>query len=61
MDGLRLAEVVRKRWPPIEIILTTAGIAPRPYELPERAVLLPKPLNDERVTSTCVSSRLTSS
>lgn len=52
MDGLRLAAAVRRRWPPIEIILTTAGIAPTAADLPERAVFLPKPLNHARVINT---------
>ena len=49
MDGLRLAATVRRRWPPIEIIITTAGRAPSIDTLPARAVFLPKPLNRQRV------------
>jgi CheY-like chemotaxis protein len=52
MNGLRLAAILRRRWPPIEIILTTAGIAPRTEEMPDRAVFLPKPLNHQRVVRT---------
>ena len=51
MDGLRLAATVRHRWPPIEIILTTAGRAPSVDTLPARAVFLSKPLNRRRVTT----------
>ena len=49
LDGLRLAAAVRGRWPPIEIILTTAGRPPLVDSLPARAVFLPKPLNRTRV------------
>ncbi|HXH15925.1 MAG TPA: response regulator [Sphingomonas sp.] len=49
MDGMSLAAAVRKRWPPIEIIIITAGAAPAQEDMPERAVFLPKPLNYERV------------
>ncbi|MBE7209496.1 MAG: response regulator [Gluconacetobacter diazotrophicus] len=49
MDGLRLAAVVRDRWPPIEIIITTGGRAPRPDAIPARTVFLTKPLNERRV------------
>lgn len=49
MDGLKLAAAVRRRWPPIKIIVTTAGVAPAVAELPEGAVFLPKPLNHRRV------------
>lgn len=52
MNGLRLAAAVRRRWPPIEIILTTAGVPPRGEDMPERAVFLPKPLNYGRVLAT---------
>ncbi|OWK27511.1 response regulator [Sphingomonas dokdonensis] len=52
MNGLRLAAAVRRRWPPISIILTTAGVAPRRDEMPDDAVFLPKPLNYQRVVDT---------
>lgn len=51
MDGLRLAAMVRDRWPPIEIIVTSAGRAPRLDTIPARSVFLPKPLNERRVRS----------
>lgn len=38
MDGLRLAHVVRRRWPPIAIIITS-GFRPGP-ELPENSRFL---------------------
>ncbi|GAA0731873.1 response regulator [Sphingomonas japonica] len=49
MDGLKLAAAVRRRWPPIKIIVTTAGVAPGVADMPEGAVFLPKPLNHRRV------------
>lgn len=52
MDGLRLAAAVRRRWPPISIIVTTAGLAPAVDQLPVDAVFLPKPLNHRRVIDT---------
>jgi CheY-like chemotaxis protein len=44
MDGLKLAAAVRRRWPPIEIIVTTAGLTPDPGTLPARSLFLPKPI-----------------
>ncbi len=44
MDGLKLAAAVRRRWPPIEIIVTTAGVRPKAEALPERAIFIPKPI-----------------
>jgi len=52
MDGLRLAEAVRGRWPPIEIILTSGHPKGAAGELPERSVFIPKPYNSDQVVST---------
>jgi CheY-like chemotaxis protein len=41
MDGLRLARVVRNRWPPIELILTSGLMKIGQRDLPERSVFLP--------------------
>ncbi|WP_238542454.1 response regulator [Sphingomonas sp. PAMC 26621] len=52
MNGIKLAAAVRKRWPPIAIILTTAGHAPAADHIPEQAIFLPKPLNRQRTVET---------
>src|SRR6202044_3580365 len=41
MDGLKLAALVRDRWPPIHIIITTGKA--RPLEIPANALFIPKP------------------
>jgi CheY-like chemotaxis protein len=43
MDGLKLAAAVRDRWPPVNIIVTTGMRAPRPDELPAKALFIAKP------------------
>ncbi|WP_037522972.1 response regulator [Sphingomonas sp. Mn802worker] len=43
--GIEIAEAIRKRWPPIEIILTAAYFTRESVELPERAEFYPKPIN----------------
>ena len=43
MDGLKLAAAVRERWPPVNIFVTTGMTAPRPDELPAKAVFIAKP------------------
>lgn len=43
IDGVKLAEIIRDRWPPIEIILVSGHRAPLAAELPARAVFFPKP------------------
>ena len=43
MDGLRLARAVRKRWPPIELIVTSAHGPLAADDLPERGRYVAKP------------------
>ena len=43
MDGLRLAAVVRKRWPPVALLVTSGQLRPRDGDLPEDTHFLPKP------------------
>jgi CheY-like chemotaxis protein len=43
MDGIRLAELVRGRWPPIEIVVTSSHMHVTSEQMPERGVFLPKP------------------
>ena len=46
MDGLRLAAVIRNRWPPVELIVTSGQPAPRDGLLPARAKFIPKPYSE---------------
>ncbi|HVT50279.1 MAG TPA: response regulator [Dongiaceae bacterium] len=43
LDGLKLAHAVRRRWPPVAVLLTSGRRTPEPEELPERVHYLPKP------------------
>ena len=43
MDGLRLAAVVRDRWPPIALLITSGQLNPPSTDLPEGAQFIPKP------------------
>jgi CheY-like chemotaxis protein len=52
MDGLKLAHAVRNRWPPIEIIVTSANLRVA-QQLPDRGIFVPKP--DTRVQISVVS------
>lgn len=55
MDGMHLAAIVRNRWPPVRIVITTGKGLPR--TLPPDARFIPKPYasNDmvELVVSLC--------
>ena len=49
MDGLKLAAAVRNRWPPIRLIVASGRFNPKPDELPDGAVFLPKPFDRRSV------------
>ena len=52
MDGIKLAHAVRRRWPPIEIIVTSGLTLANVEELlPERGVFFPKPYTPAQVAS----------
>lgn len=51
--GLKLAAMIRERWPPIELILTSsAPRAPRANTIPARGVFLGKPFDNAAMVST---------
>ncbi len=43
MDGLRLSALVRDRWPPVRIIVTSGKQVPSPTLMPEGSQFMPKP------------------
>jgi two-component system, response regulator PdtaR len=45
MDGIRLAQAVRGRWPPIKIIVTSGHFKVRDEDLPEGGMFFGKPYN----------------
>ena len=49
MDGLRLVNVIRNRWPPIEVIIMTAGCRPAAAAIPARTEFMSKPLSEGQV------------
>jgi CheY-like chemotaxis protein len=49
MDGLKLAHAIRKRWPPIELILTSGRFDISNSELPARGRFFPKPYQDDAI------------
>ena len=51
MDGLKLAQAVRHRWPPIELILTSGKFSVAPEDIPERAQFFAKPYRSDQVIS----------
>lgn len=51
MDGMKLAAMVRDRWPPIELILVSGKLRPRPEEMPARGVFFSKPYVERDVVN----------
>lgn len=51
MDGLKLARLVRRKWPPIKIIATSGHVSVRETDLPTGGVFLPKPYTPHKVTA----------
>jgi CheY-like chemotaxis protein len=47
IDGLKLAALIRDRWPPIQIVLTSGYTAPSLDTLPSRCAFIPKPYRPE--------------
>ncbi len=43
MDGMRLAGLVHDRWPLIDIIVTSGGLAPGEVPVPAGGLFIPKP------------------
>jgi two-component system, response regulator PdtaR len=52
MDGLKLAHVVRDRWPPVHIVATSGHYAFKEGELPKGTVFLPKPYSQHQIART---------
>jgi CheY-like chemotaxis protein len=51
MNGLRLAEAVRGRWPPIKIIATSGHCVVRDGDLPSGGLFLAKPYSLSQISS----------
>jgi CheY-like chemotaxis protein len=47
MDGIRLAHFVKKRWPPIKIIVLSGRFHTQLSELPLNSLFIPKPYHPE--------------
>lgn len=49
MNGIKLAQAVRGRWPPIKIIATSGHFKLKAGDLPDDGRFLPKPYNSKQV------------
>jgi CheY-like chemotaxis protein len=51
IDGMKLAALIRNRWPPIDIILTSGHVDAAEVDLPVRSMFFPKPYNEKLVVA----------
>lgn len=49
LDGLRLAAVVRERWPPVKLLITSGQVNPSAGELPLGAKFISKPYHPRQL------------
>jgi CheY-like chemotaxis protein len=52
MDGVKLANFVKGRWPPIKIVATSGFVNVGSDDLPEGSRFLPKPYQPEQIVAT---------
>jgi CheY-like chemotaxis protein len=52
MNGMKLAAVIRDRWPPIHIIITSGHMTPPANHLPADSVFFSKPYRERDVMTT---------
>src|ERR1700761_4730294 len=55
MDGLKLVETVRKRWPPVLLIVTSGKAVLGDGDLPLRSCFVPKPYSNDQLLSALTS------
>ena len=49
VDGMEMAVLIRDRWPPIHIVLTSGAVQASDVEMPPRSVFFAKPYNENDV------------
>lgn len=54
VDGLKLAALIRERWPPIHVIITSGKIEVAKMKLPVDCVFFGKPYDEQRIRPVCL-------
>lgn len=49
MDGLKLAHAIRRRWPPVVLIIASGRVTPHADEMPGRTLFLRKPYSEDNL------------
>ncbi|HLW93082.1 MAG TPA: response regulator [Roseiarcus sp.] len=55
MDGLRLARVVREKWPPVELIVTSGRRRIAEADLPSRGRFIEKPYTERQLIDSIIA------
>lgn len=55
MDGLKLAQFVRDRWPPIKLVVTSGRVAVAEGDLPSGGLFVGKPYTSPRIAEVLAS------
>lgn len=55
LDGIELARVVKERYPPIQVIVTSGHRNVRPTDLPQDGLFIAKPYMSDRVIETILA------
>jgi two-component system, response regulator PdtaR len=54
MDGIELAHYIRDRWPPVKLIIVSAGVTIDTKGLPRGAKLFPKPYRETSIVDAMI-------
>lgn len=51
MDGLKLAQAVRNRWPPVQLIIASGRFSPTAQEMPDGSLFFSKPFSSDKLVA----------
>jgi CheY-like chemotaxis protein len=49
MDGMKLTHYIRKRWPPVKLLVASGMMILKESEFPEGAKFFPKPYSEQKI------------
>jgi two-component system, response regulator PdtaR len=52
MNGIKLVQVIRRRWPPIELLVVSGNVLRETVDLPERSRFINKPYPPDQLIRT---------
>lgn len=55
MDGIKLTHFIRKRWPPVKLLVASGMLIVKESEFPEGAKFFPKPYSERTIVEAITS------